>query len=146
MCSSNVTNSLHESDNLLNSVSAGVGMESPPSPVPVPIPRQSPQAAQNLHSQQQQQTLSAIPVMAGGSLPTTAGGVTALPLPIQSHVPLASLAPQGIGQPSAIPPPPLPRVPPTLPLSPTERSGYSHGHPTVRRHRTLNCMPHAPSS
>ncbi|XP_017475687.1 PREDICTED: paired box protein Pax-6-like isoform X1 [Rhagoletis zephyria] len=108
MCSSNVANTVQESS-LLNS--ARVGMESQP---------QLSQQKQHSH-QQQSQNISVMPVMAAGSLPPTSGGVTTLPLPpMQSHVPtIPGLAAHGIGQPPAIPPPPLPHAAPAVPLSPT---------------------------
>ncbi|XP_039966379.1 paired box protein Pax-3-like isoform X3 [Bactrocera tryoni] len=106
MCSSNAASSAHES-NLLNSVR--VGMESPPSHI------LHQQQQQNL--QPQQHTLSVMPVMAGGALPPTAGGVTTLPLPMQAHVPIPGLTAHGIGQPPSVALPP--HVAPTVPLSPT---------------------------
>ncbi|XP_036344959.1 paired box protein Pax-2-B-like [Rhagoletis pomonella] len=108
MCSSNVANTVQESS-LLNS--ARVGMESQP---------QLSQQKQHSH-QQQSQNISVMPVMAAGSLPPTSGGVTTLPLPpMQSHVPtIPGLAAHGIGQPPAVPPPPLPHAAPAVPLSPT---------------------------
>ncbi|XP_049313534.1 paired box protein Pax-6 isoform X5 [Bactrocera dorsalis] len=106
MCSSNAASSAHE-NNLLNSVR--VGMESPPSHL------LHQQQQQNL--QPQQHTLSVMPVMAGGALPPTAGGVTTLPLPMQAHVPIPGLTAHGIGQPPSVALPP--HVAPTVPLSPT---------------------------
>ncbi|XP_050335497.1 paired box protein Pax-6-like isoform X4 [Bactrocera neohumeralis] len=106
MCSSNAASSAHE-NNLLNSVR--VGMESPPSHI------LHQQQQQNL--QPQQHTLSVMPVMAGGALPPTAGGVTTLPLPMQAHVPIPGLTAHGIGQPPSVALPP--HVAPTVPLSPT---------------------------
>ncbi|XP_018794996.1 PREDICTED: segmentation protein paired-like isoform X1 [Bactrocera latifrons] len=106
MCSSNAASSAHD-NNLLNSVR--VGMESPPSHL------LHQQQQQNL--QPQQHTLSVMPVMAGGALPPTAGGVTTLPLPMQAHVPIPGLTAHGIGQPPSVALPP--HVAPTVPLSPT---------------------------
>ncbi|XP_011189532.3 paired box protein Pax-2a isoform X2 [Zeugodacus cucurbitae] len=106
MCSSNVADSAQEK-NLLNSVR--VGMESPPSH------HQHQQQQQNL--QPQQHTLPVMPVMAGGALPPTTGGVTTLPLPMQAHVPIPGLTTHGIGQPPSVALPP--HAAPTVPLSPT---------------------------
>ncbi|XP_067646679.1 paired box protein Pax-6-like [Eurosta solidaginis] len=105
MCSSNVVNSAREKS-LLNS--ASLGMESPP--------HHPHQQQQQLHQQHQTPSISVMPVMAGDTLSPTTGGVTPLPLPLQTHVPMPSLSAHALNQPQSVPPP---ITAPTLPLSPT---------------------------